>query len=214
MIRQETLNVTPRGTGWDHHPVPLVSIHPPWAFSPRGQTPRPHCLISPCDDRIAYVQIHILSFSSLFHRKVCLFLYHFIFLQRIKTIPRMRQIYLHKDSDTFAIDRTINGGSEGVVFGTYIRLCENEYQLNISHTRSYNDKKKGIAYQERFNTWIQWFIVFFMIDHSNWLTKIIERLNQTPDVVNYRATGTRIGIDNIRIGGDMLNNFQEKVGLS
>ena len=142
MTRQEALNDTPRGTGWDHHPVPLVSIHPPWAFSPRGQTPRPHCLISPCDDRIAYVQIHILSFSSLFHRKVCLFLYHFIFLQRIKTIPRMRQIYLHKDSDTFAIDRTINGGSEGVVFGTYIHLCENEYQLNISHTSSYNDKKK------------------------------------------------------------------------
>lgn len=142
MTRQEALNDTPRGTGWDHHPVPFVSIHPPWAFSPRGQTPRPHCLISPCDDRIAYVQIHILSFSSLFHRKVCLFLYHFIFLQRIKTIPRMRQIYLHKDSDTFAIDRTINGGSEGVVFGTYIRLCENEYQLNISHTSSYNDKKK------------------------------------------------------------------------
>lgn len=142
MTRQEALNDTPRGTGWDHHPVPLVSIHPPWAFSPRGQTPRPHCLISPCDDRIAYVQIHILSFSSLFHRKVCLFLYHFIFLQRIKTILRMRQIYLHKDSDTFAIDRTINGGSEGVVFGTYIRLCENEYQLNISHTSSYNDKKK------------------------------------------------------------------------
>ena len=142
MTRQEALNDTPRGTGWDHHPVPLVSIHPPWAFSPRGQTPRPHCLISPCDDRIAYVQIHILSFSSLFHRKVCLFLYHFIFLQRIKTIPRMRQIYLHKDSETFAIDRTINGGSEGVVFGTYIRLCENEYQLNISHTSSYNDKKK------------------------------------------------------------------------
>ena len=142
MTRQEALNDTPRGTGWDHHPVPLVSIHPPWAFSPRGQTPRPHCLISPCDDMIAYVQIHILSFSSLFHRKVCLFLYHFIFLQRIKTILRMRQIYLHKDSDTFAIDRTINGGSEGVVFGTYIRLCENEYQLNISHTSSYNDKKK------------------------------------------------------------------------
>ena len=142
MTSQEALNDTPRGTGWDHHPVPFVSIHPPWAFSPRGQTPRPHCLISPCDDRIAYVQIHILSFPSLFHRKVCLFLYHFIFLQRIKTIPRMRQIYLHKDSDTFAIDRTINGGSEGVVFGTYIRLCENEYQLNISHTSSYNDKKK------------------------------------------------------------------------
>ena len=142
MTRQEALNDTPRGTGWDHHPVPFVSIHPPWAFSPREQTPRPHWLISPSDDRIAYVQTHILSFSSLFHRKVCLFLYHFIFLQRIKTIPRMKQIYLHKDSETFAIDRTINGGSEGVVFGTYIRLCENEYQLNISHTSSYNDKKK------------------------------------------------------------------------
>ena len=115
---------------------------PAMGILPKGQTPRPPCLISTCDDRIAYVQIYALTFSSLFHRKVCLFLYHFIFLQRIKTIPRMKQIYLHKDSDTFAIDRTINGGSEGVVFRTYIRLCENEYQLNISHTSSYNDKKK------------------------------------------------------------------------
>lgn len=46
------------------------------------------------------------------------------------------------------------------------------------------------------------------------LTKQIEGLNKTPDVVNYRAIGTKIGIDNIRIGGDMLNNLQEKVGLS
>ena len=115
---------------------------PAMGILPKGQTPRPHCLISPCDDRIAYVQIHILSFPSLFHRKVCLFLLYFLFLQQRKMILLTRQIYLHKDSDTFAIDRTINGGSEGVVFGTYIRLCENEYQLNISHTSSYNDKKK------------------------------------------------------------------------
>ena len=46
------------------------------------------------------------------------------------------------------------------------------------------------------------------------LTKQIEGLNKTPDVVNYRAIGTKIGVGNIRIGGDMLNNFQEKVGLS
>ena len=46
------------------------------------------------------------------------------------------------------------------------------------------------------------------------LTKQFEGLNKTPDVVNYRAIGTKIGIGNIRIGGDMLNNIQEKIGLS
>ena len=46
------------------------------------------------------------------------------------------------------------------------------------------------------------------------LTKQFEGLNKVPDVVNYRAVGTKIGIGNIRIGGDMLNNLQEKVGLS
>ena len=46
------------------------------------------------------------------------------------------------------------------------------------------------------------------------LTKQFEELNKTPDVLNYRAIGTRIGVGNIRIGGDMLNNLQEKVGLS
>ncbi|MGN0228783.1 MAG: hypothetical protein ACI4BH_03140 [Muribaculaceae bacterium] len=45
------------------------------------------------------------------------------------------------------------------------------------------------------------------------LTKRFERLNKTSDVVNYRAVGTKIGIGKIRIGGDMLNNFQEKIGL-
>ena len=46
------------------------------------------------------------------------------------------------------------------------------------------------------------------------LTKQFEGLNKSPDVVNYRAIGTKIGIGNVRIGGDMLNNLQEKIGLS
>ncbi len=46
------------------------------------------------------------------------------------------------------------------------------------------------------------------------LTKQFEGLNKTPDVVNYRAIGTKIGIGNIRIGRDILNNLQEKIGLS
>lgn len=46
------------------------------------------------------------------------------------------------------------------------------------------------------------------------LTKQFEGLNKTPDVVNYRAIGIKIGFGNIRIGGDILNNLQEKIGLS
>lgn len=46
------------------------------------------------------------------------------------------------------------------------------------------------------------------------LTKQFEGLNKTPNVVNYRAIGTKIGFGNIRIGGDILNNLQEKIGLS
>jgi RHS repeat-associated protein len=46
------------------------------------------------------------------------------------------------------------------------------------------------------------------------LTKYTEGLEKKPDVVNYRAIGEKIGIGNIRIGGDVLNNLQEKVGLS
>lgn len=47
----------------------------------------------------------------------------------------------------------------------------------------------------------------------SWLTKQIEGLNKIPNVVNYRAVGSKIGIGNIRLGGDMVNNFQEKLGL-
>lgn len=47
----------------------------------------------------------------------------------------------------------------------------------------------------------------------SWLTKQIEGLNKVPNVVNYRAVGSKIGIGNIRLGGDMVNNFQEKLGL-
>jgi len=46
------------------------------------------------------------------------------------------------------------------------------------------------------------------------LTKQLEGLNKVPNVVNYRAVGSKIGIGNIRLGGDMLNNLQEKIGLS
>ena len=46
------------------------------------------------------------------------------------------------------------------------------------------------------------------------LTKQLEGLYKTPNVVNYRAIWSKIGIGNIRIGGDMLNNLQEKIGLS
>lgn len=46
------------------------------------------------------------------------------------------------------------------------------------------------------------------------LTKLFEGLNKVPNVVNYRAIGTKIGIGIIRIGGDILNNLQEKIGLS
>ena len=46
------------------------------------------------------------------------------------------------------------------------------------------------------------------------LTKQLEGLNKVPNVVNYRAIGSKIGIGNIRLGGDMLNNLQEKIGLS
>lgn len=45
------------------------------------------------------------------------------------------------------------------------------------------------------------------------LTKQLEGLNKVPNVVNYRAIGLKIGIGNIRFGGDMLNNVQEKIGL-
>lgn len=46
------------------------------------------------------------------------------------------------------------------------------------------------------------------------LTKLVGGLNKDPNVVNYRAIGAKIGIGNIRLGGDILNNLQEKIGLS
>lgn len=46
------------------------------------------------------------------------------------------------------------------------------------------------------------------------LTKLVGGLNKDPNVVNYRAIGAKIGIGNIRLGGNMLNNLQEKIGLS
>ena len=45
------------------------------------------------------------------------------------------------------------------------------------------------------------------------LTKQFEGLNKTPDVVNYRAIGIKIGFGNIRIGGDILNNLQARMNF-
>lgn len=45
------------------------------------------------------------------------------------------------------------------------------------------------------------------------LTMIAENLSQTNNVVNYRTIGNLIGLGNLRIGGDPLNNIQEKIGL-
>ena len=50
------------------------------------------------------------------------------------------QIYIHKDTNVFNINRTFDGGSEGVVHGTYISFCGNKYKLYVSHASSYNDK--------------------------------------------------------------------------
>ena len=41
----------------------------------------------------------------------------------------------------------------------------------------------------------------------------MEGLSNKANVVNYRAVGSKIGVGNVRLGGDVLNNLQEKVGL-
>ena len=45
------------------------------------------------------------------------------------------------------------------------------------------------------------------------LTSYFHKLVNANNVTNYRAVGSKIGIGNIRIGGDILNNIQEKIGL-
>ena len=50
------------------------------------------------------------------------------------------QICIHKATNVFNINRTFDGGSEGVVHGTYISFCGNKYKLYVSHASSYNDK--------------------------------------------------------------------------
>lgn len=54
------------------------------------------------------------------------------------------QIYIHKDTNTFNINKTFYGGSEGVVHGTYVRLCDNEYKLYVSDTSSYDVKNNEL----------------------------------------------------------------------
>lgn len=60
--------------------------------------------------------------------------YHF------DTLEGEYRIRMRKDTNEFYINRTFDGGSEGIVHGTYIRLRDNEYKLNVSYSRSYNDK--------------------------------------------------------------------------
>lgn len=48
------------------------------------------------------------------------------------------QVYINKDSNAFSIDKSFDGGSEGIVSGTYTRLRDNEYKLHVSHASSYD----------------------------------------------------------------------------
>ena len=44
-------------------------------------------------------------------------------------------------------------------------------------------------------------------------TKLFNGLGHSDVITNYRATGDKIGIKDVRFGGDMLNNIQENIGL-
>lgn len=50
------------------------------------------------------------------------------------------QVYVHNDTNAFSIDKSFDGGSEGIVSGTYTRLRDNEYKLHVSHASSYDGK--------------------------------------------------------------------------
>lgn len=45
------------------------------------------------------------------------------------------------------------------------------------------------------------------------LTKLRHSLGDASKITNYRAVGNKTGIGNIYLGGDVLNNLQEKIGL-
>ena len=64
---------------------------------------------------------------------------HFV-IYHFDTIEGEYRIRMRKDTNEFYINRTFDGGSEGIIHGTYIRLRDNEYKLNISYSKAYNDK--------------------------------------------------------------------------
>lgn len=65
-------------------------------------------------------------------------MYHF------EKADREYQIFIHKDTNEFYINRTYEGGSEVVIHGTYISSRNNEYKLYVSDTGSYDSKNKEL----------------------------------------------------------------------
>ena len=61
-------------------------------------------------------------------------MYHF------NTIDGEFQVYIHKDTNIFNIYHVLEGGSEGVIQGTYVTLGDDEYKLQVTQTNSNNDK--------------------------------------------------------------------------
>lgn len=74
----------------------------------------------------------IFQVSSSFRIHNLYVMYHF------ETQEGDYQVYIHKDSNAFSIDKSFDGGSEGIVSGTYTRLRDNEYKLHVSHASSYD----------------------------------------------------------------------------
>lgn len=79
-------------------------------------------IMLPC---IIYI-IYGISSSCRIHNLYVM--YHF------DTLEGEYQIYIHKDSNAFDINRTFEGGSEGVIHGTYFRIRDNEYKLYVPNT--------------------------------------------------------------------------------
>lgn len=61
-------------------------------------------------------------------------MYHF------NTIDGEFQLYIHKDTNIFTIDHIFEGGSEGVIQGTYVTFGDSEYKLYVTHANTNNDK--------------------------------------------------------------------------
>lgn len=50
------------------------------------------------------------------------------------------QLYIHKDTNIFNIYHIFEGGSEGVIQGTYVTFGDSEYTLYVTHANSNNVK--------------------------------------------------------------------------